>query len=229
VNMPFEGLLQVAFVPQPGGPAFFPNGAIQGMPAWGRDRYDVVAKVPQSALADWKNSVDQPGMLHAMLQAMLAERCGLKVHREVKTIDILALVVAKGGPKLKPADPNAPPHPEASKIPGLGFAVPEDGGKTIRFYGANLALFTNVLDKGGALNVQDRTGLTGKYDFVIHMPDPPAAAPGETAAADDPRYFADEIAEQLGLKLVPAKGQVETLVMTILSGPPRISLHLEFG
>ena len=219
VNMPFEGLLQVAFVPQPGGPAFFPNGAILGMPAWGRDRYDVVAKVPQSALADWKNPAEQPGMLHAMLQTALAERCGLKVHRERKTIDILALVVAKGGPKLKPADPNAPPHPEASKIPGLGFAVPEDGGKTIRFYGANLALFTNVLDKGGALNVQDRTGLTGKYDFVIHMPDPPAPAPGESAAADDPRYFADAVAEQLGLKLVPAKGQVETLVIDRIHPP----------
>jgi uncharacterized protein (TIGR03435 family) len=158
-------------------------------------------------------------MLHAMLQHLLEERCALKVHRETKTINVLALEVGKSSPKLKPADPNAPPPPPGRSFPGLGYMIPEDGGKSLHFYGANMALLTSVLDKGGTLNVKDRTGLTGKYDFVVHPPEPPARAPGEPDAPQDQTYFAEGIAEQLGLKLVPAKGQVETLVIDHIDRP----------
>ena len=49
-----------------------------------------------------------------MLQALLANRFQLTVHRETKELTIYKLVIAKGGPKLqeaKPGDtyPNAPP------------------------------------------------------------------------------------------------------------------------
>ena len=40
-----------------------------------------------------------------MLQALLAERFGLKVHRETKEVAGYALVQAKGGLKLAPAEP----------------------------------------------------------------------------------------------------------------------------
>ncbi|HKO19710.1 MAG TPA: TIGR03435 family protein, partial [Acidobacteriaceae bacterium] len=219
VNLPFEALLQLAFVPSPGGSALFPHGNISGMPDWGRDRYDVVAKVSPSSLTDWQNPKTQPAMMRTMVQSMLAERCGLKVHREHRTMDMHALEVGKGGPKLKPADPNAPAHPEAEKIPGMGFAVPEDGGKSLHFYGANMALLISALDKGGTFNVQDRTGLTGTYDFVVHLPEPPARSPGEVDSPPDIQDWAEPIAEQLGLKLVATKGEVETLVVDHIDWP----------
>ena len=44
-----------------------------------------------------------------MLQSLLEERFGLKVHRDTQTKQGFALVVGKNGPKLKPAEP--PPAP----------------------------------------------------------------------------------------------------------------------
>ena len=64
--------------------------------------------------------------------------------------------------------------------------------------------------------VQDKTGLTGKYDVTIEKPVPegagtPDARPVEMSAA--------EIANQLGLKLEPANGQVEMLVIDHVERP----------
>jgi uncharacterized protein (TIGR03435 family) len=75
-------------------------------PDWlGTQRFDIVAKLPEGASKD-----DAP----AMLQALLADRFQLVVHRETQEHPVLALVVGKGGPKLKeapapaPLDENAP-------------------------------------------------------------------------------------------------------------------------
>jgi uncharacterized protein (TIGR03435 family) len=58
-----------------------------------------------------------------MLQALLAERFGLKYHRETKDHPVFALVVGKGGPKLKEAveDPEHPAVPVDPKAPDFGM------------------------------------------------------------------------------------------------------------
>jgi uncharacterized protein (TIGR03435 family) len=68
-------------------------------------RFDIVAKMPTRASID-----DAP----RMLQALLEDRFKLVVHRETKNQQVLALVVAKGGPNLadspasvQPIDVNA--------------------------------------------------------------------------------------------------------------------------
>jgi uncharacterized protein (TIGR03435 family) len=65
-----------------------------------------------------------------MLKALLAERFGLRIRRENKELPVYALVVARGGPKLKesPADdPQAEPvflkAPEGGTVAGVGGAV----------------------------------------------------------------------------------------------------------
>lgn len=76
-------------------------------PDWiSNQRFDIAAKLPDGASRD-----DVP----AMLQSLLEERFKLVLHRETKEHPVLALVVGKGGPKLKespeapkPIDPNAP-------------------------------------------------------------------------------------------------------------------------
>ena len=62
-------------------------------------------------------------MLQAMLQAMLAERCKLTVHREVKEAAVYSLVVAKDGPKFKETDTTVD-HPDGMKLPWGGVLVP---------------------------------------------------------------------------------------------------------
>jgi len=79
-------------------------------PDWlATDRFDVEATLPEGASKD-----DVP----AMLQALLADRFKLVAHRETAEHKVLALIVGKGGPKLKqstatpePIDPNAPLKP----------------------------------------------------------------------------------------------------------------------
>jgi len=82
-------------------------------PAWmEQERFDILAKMPEGA------SLDQvPGML----QALLAERFGLKVQRESKEQPLLVLVAAKNGPKLPEAAADAdvpiPAKPASRFIP----------------------------------------------------------------------------------------------------------------
>lgn len=84
-------------------------------PDWlGAQRFDIVAKMPDGASKD-----DAP----KMLQALLEERFKLAIHRDSKEHPVLALVVGKGGPKLKespaapePIDENAPLKPGEMKV-----------------------------------------------------------------------------------------------------------------
>lgn len=64
------------------------------------ERYDITAKVPPGTTKE---------QFQLMLQSLLAERFKLTVHRQSKELPIYALVVAKGGPKMKESvvDPNA--------------------------------------------------------------------------------------------------------------------------
>ena len=68
-------------------------------PDWmASERFDVLAKLPEGA-----SSAQVP----EMLQALLAERFKLTVHRESKEHAVYALVVGKNGPKLKESAPDA--------------------------------------------------------------------------------------------------------------------------
>jgi uncharacterized protein (TIGR03435 family) len=86
-------------------------------PDWiGSQRFDIMAKLPDGASKD-----DAP----KMLQALLEDRFKLALHRESKEGPVLALVVGKGGPKMKespeapkPIDPDAPLAPGERKIDG---------------------------------------------------------------------------------------------------------------
>jgi uncharacterized protein (TIGR03435 family) len=65
-----------------------------------------------------------------MLQALLAERFGLKIHKDMREDSIYALVVAKGGPKLKEAlpDPDVAPA-DAANPPQGGIQLPNGQGQ----------------------------------------------------------------------------------------------------
>lgn len=87
-------------------------------PDWmASQRFDIIAKLPDGASKD-----DVP----MMLQALLADRFKLALHRENKEGPVLALVVGKGGPKMKesaeapkPIDANAPLAPGERQMDGL--------------------------------------------------------------------------------------------------------------
>jgi uncharacterized protein (TIGR03435 family) len=62
-------------------------------PKWlDSERFDIVAKIPKGATKE---------QFQVMLQNLLAERFKLTLHHETKELPMYALVVGKGGPKLK--------------------------------------------------------------------------------------------------------------------------------
>jgi uncharacterized protein (TIGR03435 family) len=71
-----------------------------------------------------------------MLQNLLADRLGLKVHWETQQIDMYVLEIAKGGSKLKLAAPDSPQTSDDAskngnrvpdKIGSNGFPIPPPG------------------------------------------------------------------------------------------------------
>lgn len=174
-----------------------------GGPAWMRtDEFDVDAVAGED--------IKSGEQFQAMLQKLLADRFQLALHREQREMGVYTLTVAKGGPKLKPSDPN---------VPGNGTSCDHLG--VCHFRGEPLAHFARwmgfvVLAKP----VNDKTGLEGKFDFdLTWTPDEsqfagmgirvPQAADNPSAP---PELFT-AIQEQLGLKLEPQKIPAEVLVI----------------
>jgi hypothetical protein len=90
---------------------------IVGGPTWiDSDRYVIEGKGPvPPPSGGWvpESLKTPPNPMRQMLQSLLYGRCELRLQRELKTESVYALVVAKGGPKLK-APKDATPQPFVS-------------------------------------------------------------------------------------------------------------------
>lgn len=109
-GMPLLQLICIAYKVRPYQVAGNPDWMSAGMNA---DRFDIVAKLPDGANKD---------QVPEMLQTLLAERFQLKLHRDKRDTSVYALVVGKGGPKLKEAPPDPPPAPAAAEAGGTAPA-----------------------------------------------------------------------------------------------------------
>src|SRR5262245_12049137 len=123
---------------------------IAGQPGWfDSERFDIEAKIgPDVKPGDWQ----------LMLQSLLAERCKLVFHREFKEVSVLALVLAKGGPKLKPAE-----QIDCSQAPGAcGFrASPSEIIGTF----VTMDTFATRLSRSLGQMVINQTELKGNFDL----------------------------------------------------------------
>jgi uncharacterized protein (TIGR03435 family) len=202
------------------GANFYTNEQIVGLPDWTRsESYEIHAKVSEADMADWQNPRKQPAMLRAMLQSMLVDRCKMAVHRATKEVSVLSLVLGRGGLKLRETVPDEH-HASGVPLPGGGVIVPEDGGRTLHVYAAPISSFASLLSNFAKQPVQDKTGLTGKYDIVIpNLAMVAAAPPQESGAPTDPGPTIFSIVDDLGLKLESGKGEVETLVIDHIERP----------
>lgn len=159
-------------------------------PEWlGSERYDVMAKAPEGTSA---------GQKWVMLQNLLAERFHMQFHREKRDLPAYALVIAKGGPKLKehvdsPEDSAGGPS-ENRRPEGYGgtrsVRVGPDGmpaagragmmmmgmGRMIA-YGVPLGTFVDMLSRQLDKPVVDESGLTAKYDIVLRWAPEPGDGP----------------------------------------------------
>jgi uncharacterized protein (TIGR03435 family) len=170
---------------------------------------------------------EHANQIRLMVQELLADRFKLKVSHETKELPVYALVVAKGGLKMKEESPATTPDAAAHPRTFLQFMGPG------QFRGTNIGvgLLADVLSRQPELGklVIDETGLKGNYDWTLkwtpEQSDPmfkrPNGAPPPNAPPPDtsgPSIFA-ALEEQLGLKLEPKKGPVETLVIDRIEKP----------
>jgi uncharacterized protein (TIGR03435 family) len=134
-------------------------------PAWLESHlYDIVATLPAGASKD-----DLP----AMLQTLLKDRFKLVFHVESKNQQVMALVVAKGGPKLQTATPGQPDGmtmeefaAQLTKLVPQGGAPTFTGGSSDRVYstyGYGDPGLDSTEYRGDWKVIVDQTGLTGKY------------------------------------------------------------------
>jgi uncharacterized protein (TIGR03435 family) len=170
-----------------------------GLPGWaGSDVFDVDAKVDdQTATAMQKLPLEERGeQAQTMLQSLLADRFHLRVHYESRIEPIYELVVAKSGPKIKPLSDEKPR--------GIIYGNPN----RITMQGDPMSTFAFFLTQAAGRTVVDKTGLAGNYDVDLKWtPDDQQNMPDA-----GPTLFT-ALEEQLGLKLQPAKGPVQSLIV----------------
>jgi uncharacterized protein (TIGR03435 family) len=157
-----------------------------------------------------------------MLQALLEERFKLKTHWETKEGDVYNLVVAKGGPKLR-AEGSMPPSADESKnfgdrpVPAL-YQKNDGQGYDFIAHGCSMGGLVGTLTSQFGRPVMDKTGLTGKYDFVLRY----RGRWDRDRSADDldsTTPMDRALQEELGLKVEGAKGWVKVLVIDHIDKP----------
>lgn len=202
---------------------------LTGIPQWAfTERYDITAKVDPSNLPAYHALTGRQRA--AMLQKVLEDRCKLQVHHETKDKPVYALVVAKGGPRLKQAVPGEKLPNTAKADPGAfvhGATIFTTGpgeltGEAASMSDLALALSNTDADFLGRA-VVDQTGLDGKYDFTLQMDLSQTEA---SAASDNQQQRVDAWQQalfsalgQLGLKLQPAIAPTDYLVIDRLEKP----------
>jgi uncharacterized protein (TIGR03435 family) len=123
-----------------------------------------------------------------MLQALLAERFKLVLHKEQKEADVFEMVAAKGGLKLPSTTPK-----EGPRAIGMGGTV-------------DMKRLAAELSGRAGRPVLDATGREGTFLYFLDFdprPNSPSGLPDFLTAAQ----------EQLGIKLQPKKAVIDFIVV----------------
>jgi bla regulator protein blaR1 len=184
---------------------------ISGLSGWANStRFDINAKsLDIGAGRDLHEE-----QLSPMLQELLVNRFHLKVHRETKILPVYDMVIAKGGIKFKQSAAEGSPEdrsPDNVDRGGMNFMDGQLIGHAV-----TLAPLVDMLTHQLHRTIIDRTGLTGKYNFTLT---PPSGDSSDRSLEPSATYLFTSLPEQLGLKLQPSKGPVETLVVDHVEMP----------
>lgn len=184
-NVPMKILISFAYHLRPEG--------LGGGPPWlAAERFDVVAKAPETA---------SPDDVRRMMQTLLKERFHLETHTEQRPGAAYALTVAKSGPKLQPSETALLSGQRCAPTDGL------PGQKHVECRHVTMGLLADYLQEASPadfpVQVVDRTGLDGAYDFKLDWTPgrKPSAAPENQAPPETGPTIFDAVQSQLGLRL----------------------------
>jgi len=177
------------------------DNRMSGAPKWVDDKlFDITATAVD------RTDVKTPEQFQQLLLSLLEDRFQLKFHREQKEGPVYWLEVDKPGklgPALKPAPANTEPN----------MSTNSNGAKAV-MNATNMSMtdIAAALRRQAGRPVENHTTLNGTFNFQIEW------APEETPDSTDQSLFT-VIKEQLGLKLQPAKGVVDLLVIDHITEP----------
>jgi uncharacterized protein (TIGR03435 family) len=211
-------------------------------PEWmASQRFDINAKLPAGSSGD---------QIPEMMQALLADRFGMKFHREMRDFPVYALVVGKTGLKMKESPPDPPTDPAddrkafdlTSSASQSGTTISYGNGMYMRFgdnsfVGRKLpaSAMADTLARFVDRPVIDTTELKGNYDFTLQftpedfgaMMMRAVAAAGITLPPEALKLIdasnGDSLfnaVETLGLKLERRKAPIEVLVIDHIEKSP---------
>ena len=163
-------------------------------------RYDIFAKAGRTVSGD---------ELRQMLQRLLVVRFKLAVHRESRRLDVLAMLLPKGGHKMTPSQIEGPGQNRQDPVRGMVIE------------GVDLGEFANELSRDVEVPVVDMTGLKGRFDFTFNVQKYVAAlrarvmAGGKPIGESDARVMVmqDILAGELGLQLEPRQAPVDVIAI----------------
>ena len=211
-NMPLHVLIAIAYdIP-------FQSPRLTGGPIWVRtEYYDIDARPPEGALPKGLHAKEREARLKRMLQTLLTERFQLTLRRETKEMSVYAVVVGKGGPKLKKAAVEEKDCPDGENRPGSCHLF--NGGQGRGLHGEAVDMSDLVLFVGNWTDrpILDKTGLTGLYNIQtpgwVPMQARQDGAPDGEGLADPNRPSIFGVFESLGLKLEVQKAPVEMFII----------------
>jgi uncharacterized protein (TIGR03435 family) len=171
---------------------------ISGGPGWiSSAGFDIQARADAGAGEAPREQVRR------MIQALLADRFHLALHRETRQLAVYNLVVGKTGPKLQAADNSAAP---SGNLKMGQLSTQKMSMKTL----ADLLAFDLKRP------VSDQTALKGEFAFTLEWT--LGLGESETGPSSRPSLFT-AVQEQLGLRLESAKGPIEVLVIDQVEKP----------
>jgi uncharacterized protein (TIGR03435 family) len=165
-----------------------------------------------------------------MMQALLEQYFHLKIHQQMAEGPVFFLRVARGGAKLHSFVEGSCTSPPAPLGPGQKYCQNMMRGgspASIEAQGATLDDFSRMLFGVLGRPVINKTGIAGRFDLRVEFsreattfgPLRPGDADGGAPASDPPESIFSALPEQLGLRLEPAKGPVEALVIDHIERP----------
>ena len=171
------------------------DSQLVGGPGWlGSAGWDIVARYPAGS-----DEAQHSGMM----QALLADRFQLRVHRETRRLSVYSLAVAKNGPRLSP-------------VTATGARGMSAGPRMIRYDDVSMPELASQLSSYLGTPVSDRTGLGGRYAIKLSFA---PVQPDAGGAADSGPSIFTALQEQAGLQLNSGKGPVEVLVIDKVAKP----------
>lgn len=158
------------------------------------DRYDISAKAAD-AVPDKQ--------LELMLQALLAERFKLTLHRETKELPCFVMVAAKGGVKFH----------ESEITDGEPVVDQNRASLSVEVKGIPAAQFVEELSNMLRAPVINNTGLSGRYDAKINVSKYLPDGSGKEGSFDPISTILLGLQEELGLKLESKKMPLDLLIV----------------